>query len=177
MKWGIFGRKRGNNSQDLTDDDRAASLKVRQIHAQNKELLAQIELKKQEIELKKQEIAQETQEQLLFELHERNFEPDEPPKDTGGDSADALVLSLLMNKAPGAPAAQGFAPPSISPAGASGELSDIEISDLIKQYLSPPLIKIGQKMTDEQLKDIARKKFPELSDNELNRAIACLRKM
>ena len=90
MKWLTFWRKRGNNSQDLTDQDRNASLEIRRIHAQNKALLAQIEQKKAETELKKAEIAQETQEQILFELKNEHFENEPEPEDKEDSALQAL---------------------------------------------------------------------------------------
>jgi hypothetical protein len=160
---GIFDflRKKPENFTTLTDADRESGLEIRRSHSEIKRLKEQIELEKQKIELEK--LRQE-----LTDLKDE-YLPDEADESSGSSAIDQLLIGLLAGSLKPAAAAPAAAP------AAAQELSETDIKAVMQQYLTPALIKQGKKLKDDDLKAIARKKFPQLSETELNKAVFVFR--
>ena len=160
----IFGTKEQKLERyQFNDNDRQTSADLRLLRAKRKSVLEQIEIEKANLELQKAKIELED---LKAELME-----DEDDEESGS-TADAMITTLLTsvlaaNKQPTAP---------IVEQPQQTVLTDDDIKNIVHS-IPEKYLKMARKMPEEQLRSIGKMQMPNLSDLDLNRAIAYIKSL
>lgn len=159
----IFGTKEQKLERyQFNDNDRQTSADLRLLRAKRKSVLEQIEIERANLELQKAKIE-------LEDLKAELLEDDDDEE--SGSTADAMITTLLTsvlaaNKQPTAPV--------VEPQQTS--LSDEDIKNIVHS-IPEKYLKMARKMPEEQLRSIGKMQMPNLSDLDLNRAIAYIKSL
>ena len=171
----VFGytvvKKRKKSGHTLTDEDREASLATRKAKAELKKI--ELDIAKTQLESKKME-ARADLEALRDTLY--------PPTETTEESRwEQIIMGLLSGMNKSQPVAgsntstmQSEVIPPHSQEPATMSIDDEELRNIL-DTIPKKYIKMGKKMSDEQLTTYIKNHLPLADDDTVSRAIAIVR--
>lgn len=153
-----FKRKKPSKSYDFDDEDRQHSIQIRRIDAEKKRLVREIEITR----LKKD----------LYDLKADMIDDDDFDDEENPDSESAVLMMLLTNILNKQQSQSATVTPT-TPPNAKVILTSEQIEQLLHD--NKKVVKIAKNMSDDQLKQFAASRYPEIANQSVDQIIQAIR--
>lgn len=166
FEWFRKKQKKKSEYNGFSDMDRELSARKRQLNAEMK-----YERQLKEIELLDEKI-NEIRERRLGDMYESDEPEEDSPEKVLLMSILAPVLQNMM--VPGAGSNSETTPSQQEPAPGMNNLTDEQILELIKK-IPKSFLRLGKKLSNDELQTTIKMKFPGIDTNTLTRAVSIFR--